>query len=150
MAYSRERCMIPTAWCGDGAMPADPINQDRTTRYHHVGTRSECMRKGFGAGAAQERIRGLPATSLQRIKYVGPQYETNFANNNIAHIHNTQQLIAFANANNQMQLTRLIIRGCTKTNGILDRRAFNSVIMFLDDRNINHQRLPRCKKVRVE
>lgn len=150
MAYSRDRCMIPTAYCGDGNIPANPISQDRTSRYHHLGSRSECMRKGFGAGAAQERVRGLPADSLQRIKYIGPQYETNFANNNIAHIHNITDLVNFAGHNNRMQLTRLLIRACTKANGVLDKRAFNCVIMYLDDHHINHQTLPRCKKVRVD
>ena len=150
MAYNRDRCLIPTAYCGDGNIPTNPVNTERTSRYHHIGTRSECMRKGFGAGAAQERIKGLPANSLQRIKYIGPQYEQNFATNNIQHIHNINQLVDYSATHNRTQITRLLMRGCRKVNGVLDRRAFNSVIMFLDDHHINHASLPRCKKVRVE
>lgn len=149
MAYTRNECMIPTAWCGDGPMPANTISQDRTSRYRHIGTRSECMKKGFGAGAAQERVKSLPPNSLQRIKYIGPQFDHNFSHNNIATIHTIDDLTHYAQSHNRTQVTRLLMRVCVKTNGVLERRAFNSVIMFLDDHHITHDRLPRCKKVRV-
>lgn len=144
MAFKSKECRIPTVWCGDGEeWPASKKGDE--IRYYRVGTRSECMKKGFGAGAASERSKYLPKSSLQNIRYVGAKYETNFGDNGIQTI---SHLRHYAKHHTREELDGLLREVYKKSNtGAFDTRAYNSTLLFLRKNGTSRSRLPRCHTI---
>ena len=134
------RCVIPTIWCGAAdAMPAG-------RGYTRVGTRQECLKKGYGAGKFGEERRHFPATSLRQIAYIGEVYAQQFAN---AGVNTLAQLTAAVNAlptANAVQLY-LVPKLTRAGNGGLDRKAFNSMVLWLHEHGVPPHKLPGCRNI---
>lgn len=133
MPLDKSKCKIPKVWCGNG----NPKNKE----YIRNGTKYECMKQGFGAGSATERLKHLPANSLQRIKYIGEKMEANFKKEKITSI---PSLITRCKKMTPDGIEKLLKRTLKKEGGSLDGRAYNSTILFLD---ANHIDTPQCKKL---
>lgn len=136
MSFKRSRCLIPSPYCGDQRNLPGPTS---TNRYTHRGTPRECLAIGIGAGRAIERTKDVPSGSLQTIKYVGPVYEALFVSKGIS---SRGQLIRYARTHTKKELFKLLRFCLSKTNGQLDRRAYNSTLMMLDDSGVEN--LPIC------
>jgi len=137
MSFEIEKCAIPTVWCGKGAPP----KRKGLKWYSKTGSRYECMKKGFGAGTVAEKRKHLPDNSLQQIPYVGDVYEKKFKRNGIS---NTGQLLQEAQNRSRTGLRTLLQRIFTKRRGGLDKRAYNSTIVFLYQHGIGH--VPSCSE----
>lgn len=133
-------CVIPSVWCGNGPVPHGIRDN---TRYTRVGTTTECMRKGIGAGMAQERLKNVPEDSLQRIKYVGEVYERNLIRERIR----TQTALRTYARNHTNQQLQALLRRCFTKNGGggVDMRAYNSTILWLYHQGIVD--LPPCVRI---
>lgn len=137
MSFNFEECAIPTVWCGDGRRPKR--KKDSETVYYRTGSRYECMKKGFGAGMYTEKKKNLPASSIQQIKYVGEVYEKRFR---LKGIKNLRGLHKHLQNSSSFQTQSLLQGVFTKKGGTLDRRAYNSTLMYLYRHGIGN--LPRC------
>ena len=135
MSFNIEKCAIPTIWCGKGAPP----KRKGLKWYAKTGSRYECMKKGFGAGAASERKKYIPNDSLQQIPYIGDVYERKFKRAGIPDI---SQLLHEAENHNKNSLKSLLQKIFTRKRGGLDKRAYNSTIVFLYQHGIGH--IPPC------
>jgi hypothetical protein len=141
MAFNKKSCAIPTVWCGDGKMPT--AHKDGMF-YTREGTRSECVKKGFGAGKYQERNAHLPKTSLLQIKYVGETYEGKFKRYGITST--TQLLKEFKSSKaNPSMIEKTLKDIFTKKDHKLDQRAYNSTLLYLYGNGIG--KLPQCSKM---
>jgi len=136
MDFDPDRCAVPCVWCGNGVLPTRIQNNKKYTRE---GTKFECMKKGFGSGMYAERAKHLPATSLQNIKYVGNEYEGKFAQRNIKTIQDLR-----TKAKNKAALTKVLKEVFTKSNGVLDKRAYNATLLYLYQHGIGN--LPQCDR----
>lgn len=137
--FRQEDCIIPEIWCGE----SNVAPKKKGKRYYKTGSRYECLKKGFGSGSNAERLNNLPANSLQRIKYVGEKHEKKFIE---AGIKTVKQLITYTSPKTPTQIQSLLKNILTKTNGILDTKAYNSTILYLHRHGISN--VPKCKKIR--
>lgn len=136
--FDREKCSIPVVYCGDKTeIPRKPFSKD--THYVRKGTSRECLSKGFGSGMITEKLKHLSIDSLQRIKYVGEKYEKKFIE---VGIKSTTSLLRIMGNSSRKEIEKSLKAILVKKNGILDMRAYNSVILFLLDNGIT--RLPEC------
>ena len=131
-------CIIPELWCGNSQNPPN----NRGKRYTRKGSSFECMKKGFGAGMYSERAKHIPEGSLMQLKYIGETYQEKF---NQRGIHNITEF-----ENSMRQASRELKRNvltfvCTKINGVVDLKAYNSLIMHLYNRGIGN--LPACIRI---
>lgn len=138
MPFKESDCIIPELWCGDG-----PIPNKKGKRYLRAGTRSECVKKGFGAGMFSEKAKELKENSLCQIKYVGETYEKKFSKKGIK---TTDDLLRKMETNTRVQIEK-ILKGIFKRGGNagLDQRAYNSTLMYLYNHGVGH--LPACSKI---
>jgi hypothetical protein len=136
MVFRPKDCRIPMMWCGNGKMPK-PTNDKF---YVRVGTRIECMKMGIGAGIHTERSKNLPENSLQKIKYVGVEYQRKFSREGIQTL---TQLQSMARKLSEDKLKTVLNRVFTRAgkSGI-DRRGYNSTLMYLYRHGNN--KLPQC------
>jgi len=139
MVFNKSACIIRKTYCGDGKVPDDT----RTVKYSRKGTRSECLKKGFGIADWQHRKKDLSANSLQQIMYIGPVYESKFKKKRIG---TTKSLINKLQPMTAAEKKEIITKCCTRANGSVDQKAVNSVLLFLHDKGVT--KLPRCKIVR--
>ena len=140
MAFRFSECAIPTVWCGKGARPArDP---EKETRYKKVGSRTECMQKGFGAGKYTEIGKRLPNNSLERIKYVNGDHVQEFRDQDIT---TTTQLINFAQ-NHTTEELQTLLRDVFGHGNTLEKKPHNAVLMYLYRHGVGE--LPRCSRIR--
>jgi hypothetical protein len=135
MPFDVSKCEIRTFYCGKGNIP------EGSTRK---GNNYECLRRGFGAGKWQERVKNLPAKSLQRIKYVGPKFEKNFKEKNI---NNTDQLISKLSIKTKDQKKKILEKIFTRKNNTIDYRGYNNVLLFLHVSGV--KKLPSCKEIEI-
>jgi hypothetical protein len=135
-------CAIPTFWCGKSKNP--PKSKDPLIKYIRAGNGYECMKKGFGAGAAKERTKSLSSSSLQNIKYVGETHEAHFKK---VGIKSTNDLVREMKWKTQAEKTSLLKRILSKSNGVLDKRAYNSTIVYLHRHGVSG--IPKCSKIIV-
>lgn len=126
-------------YCGNATTL--PARQGNASYYTRMGTRHECLKQGIGAGGAQERIKGVPADSLQRIKYITPAYDAKFAQQNIRSRHD---LITTMQRTSPDHIFKILRRILVKGNS-LDARAYNSVLLYLYEHG--NESLPPCKKI---
>lgn len=137
--FNTKTCIIPEFWCGTGEMPKD----SSTKMYRRAGTKTECLKKGFGAGKYSEKRTGLKETSLQQIKYVGEEYEKRFRAKGIR---TTTKLISemYGKTSKGIEtfLKKIFTRNSTK---VVDVRAYNSTLLFLYSHG--NGSLPQCIKI---
>jgi hypothetical protein len=140
--FDIESCKIPTVYCGTKTtLPPRQKNED--FYYTRIGTPHECMSKGFGAGINTSETKGISPNSLRKIKYVGEVYVQHFEDEGI---NNINSLIKYANNNPKGSLEKLLKRVFVKKDGVLDKRAYNSTLMYLF-RNSGQKALPVCQKI---
>lgn len=139
MTFNFRDCIIPTVWCGNGNIPTK-VSEDK--KYSRIGTRLECMKKGFGAGMYSEKKKLLSPESLQNIKYVGEIFEQNFKKNNI---HTLDDLVEFAKKKRSSEIKKVLYKVLEKKNKQFDKRAYNSVLLYL----FHHggKDLPLCRRI---
>jgi hypothetical protein len=140
MSFDVDRCSIPTVWCGSKSMPSRKKGEDKY--YVRRGTPHECMKIGVGAGIYSERKKGIPATSLQNIKYVGEVYEKNFMKKRIRSLN---ELIKYASTHSSADIKKTLSSVFKKKGGAIDQRAYNSTLMYIYRRGIHE--LPQCLKI---
>lgn len=136
------RCLIPTVWCGESDSLPPPSYQNNV-RYTRLGGRYECLKKGIGVGTVISK--SYPAGSLQNIKYIGEKHEASFFKHKIK---TTSQLISKVNTSTSSQNKKLLENVLTKSDGNVDYKAYNSVIVFLFERGIPEKLLPLCYVIR--
>ncbi len=130
-------CKIPVKYCGN--KHSIPRHQSNERRYSKKGSRNQCLNIGYLANHYQEKRKRLPSNSLRQIIYIGEIYDNKFKRRGIRNI---DVLIDTAEGLSKRELEQLLKRIFTKSNGALDKRAFNSTIMFLyKNTNIS---LPSC------
>jgi hypothetical protein len=134
MSFNKKTCQVPEIWCGD--------DDDLPSGYTKVGSRVECLRRGFGAGKYSEIRKNLPANSLQQIKYVGEKFEKSFI---AIGIKNLTQLKKEMGSKTSSQIKTIISKIATKKDGAMDVRAFNSIILYLYENGIGN--VPQCIKM---
>jgi len=140
--FNLNTCTIPTVYCG--TKKTIPKKTKNNTRYVRKGTNYECMTKGFGAGMATEKLKKLPLNSLQRIKYVGETYESNFKKKNV---NNTDQLITHIKTLEKEKVSTFLKSIFRKKDGVVDQRAYNSTLVFLYESGV-YTNLPQCSKIK--
>lgn len=133
--FDPKACEIPKIWCGKGNKP---------NNYAKTGTPYDCMKIGFGAGMHTERNKHLPPTSLQNIKYVGDTFEKRFAKKKIT---STTLLLKFATKSSKLQIDALLKEVFIRKGCGLDKRAYNSTLMYLYQHGIASVKIPLCTKL---
>ena len=128
---NREECKIHTVYCGKAPRPP--------RGYSHKGSSYECLRQGYGAGKWAEKTKHLPLTSLMQIKFINERYQTRFKSKQI---YSQKSLLEKMNVLTLEQKKNLLKSILTLKSGNLDKRAYNSVLLFLDNHFITN--LPRC------
>lgn len=137
--FNESDCIIPEIWCGaDNKIP-----KKKGKIYYKAGNRYECMKKGFGAGTHIERNLNLPLNSLQQIKYIGETYETSFKKIGIK---NTTSLISQMKLKTTDEMSKIIKRVLTKSNNVLDVKAYNSTVLYLYKNGVPSA--PACQKIK--
>ena len=144
MAFDPRDCAIPTVYCGDKAAIPSRKRGDETY-YTRKGTSRECVSKGFGAGMATERAKHITPSSIQHIRYIGDKYAAKFNNQGIQ---TTNDLKLAIKASSVGEIQTMLNRVLTKSNGILDKKAYNSVLLWLYKNSSNvSANLPHCQKI---
>lgn len=137
--FDPDECALATVYCGSlKTLPKRKKNAD--SYYVRFGSPSECLKKGFGAGQAQERASKIDRLSLQNIKYVGEIYESRFIGKGINNIRDLAEFVKYQSSANINKLLTSIFK--RKSNTGVDGRAFNSTLLFLY-RSGNYN-LPKC------
>lgn len=134
-------CDIPVVWCGESDKP--PKKGKEGKYYYKTGSRTECLRVGFGAGTHIERNNNLPPKSLQQIKYVGEKHEKDFK---AAGITDTSKLRKEMGKRTTAEMEKILKRILVRKDGVLDARAYNSVIVYLYKNGLGA--VPACKKIK--
>ena len=131
-SFDKSRCEIKTIYCGNGTA---------TKKHSRKGTQYECLKKGFGSGLWNERMKHLPKNSIQRIPYVNDTIESRLMQYGIK----TQtQLKMFMRRLEKDEKKEFLYDMCMDK-GRMDFKAYNSILMFLFDNSI--QRLPACQPI---
>ena len=134
MTFNKKACVIRKMYCG--TQSTVPKN------YSRKGTPYECLKKGFGIADWEHRKKNLPKLSLQQIMYIGPVYEKNFKKQKIYSITGLLKKVAGITAKEKKTI---IVKGCMRSSGAVDQKAFNSIVLFLHDHGVTN--LPSCKLV---
>jgi len=138
MNFNINNCFLKTYYCGDKNKNYPFIEEK--TRYTRAGLRSECLKKGFGAGKFTELKRNISRESLLNIKYVGPIFLKKFKSVGITSI---PKLLNFVQTNNINRTRNLLERVFTDKRGTLNKNGYNSVLIFLYENG--YANLPQCK-----
>ena len=142
MSLNLDQCAIPKVWCGKHTPPKRRPGDLKY--YYKTGSRSECVKIGYGAGMYGERKKHLPTGSLQQIPYVGDVYEKKFKKMGITNKHDLRRE---ATTRSSKELGGLLKRVFTKKGGVLDKRAYNSTVVYLYQNGIGN--VPQCSKIKV-
>ena len=138
MNFDIGRCAIPTVYCGNKS-PRD-AEPGFGRRYTRKGTSHECLRIGFGAGKSVAESKGLPKTSLRKIRYIGEVYEQHLQEQGIMNIPGLKR---YAKSHQPDEIAELLRMVLVRSNGVLDGRAYNSMLLWLYQQGIS--RLPGCE-----
>lgn len=109
-------------------------------RYVRDGTRYECLKKGIGTGRIIETNKNVGSDDLLSIKYVGPKTKARLVR---AGFGTTRQLIKEMRKLGGAEIDKILTSTLVKTDGNVDWRAYNSVLLFLHERGIDD--LPSCR-----
>lgn len=131
-------CSIPEIWCGN----ENRIPKGKGKRYTKVGSRFECLKKGYGAGFATGKKERLPPTSLQHIKYIGDVHEKSFKTSGIRTLGALEKKMK---AKTPKSIELFLKSVLTKSDNVIDKRAYNSVLVYLYQHG--NSRLPQCTKI---
>lgn len=134
-------CDIPVVWCGKSDKPPKKAKEGKY--YYKTGSRTECLKVGFGAGTHTERNNNLPVDSLQQIKYVGEKHEKDFKAAGIA---TRSALHKEMKKRTTAEMEKILKRILVRSDGVLDARAYNSVIVYLYNHGVGA--VPACKKIK--
>lgn len=119
------RTDIKEVWCGTGPRPRD---------YARTGTRSECLRMGYGAGAAAGRCRGVE--DLNHLPYVTPRITRTLRDNDITTVTDFLTFVMRLDYRETKELIRSIYgREC-------DAKTFNSMCRYLYKNRVPIQCIP--------
>jgi len=140
MSSNIDKCIIKQVWCGDSSF--ENIPQHKKKNYSKMGTRNDCLKKGFGAGSNIEKRKTLNQNSLQQIPYVGQKFEEKFISHGINNIDNLLNLLKFKTSNEKKDILKIVLKN---KDGVLNLKAYNSTIMFLYNKGILN--LPECKNI---
>lgn len=136
-----KRCKIPVLYCGDKEeLPEEGPSENEY--YARKGTSGECLKKGFGAGMYSERNKNLPNTSIRNIKYVTEVQEENFKSMGVK---NLSQLKKEAKKGNFKDTLKAVLL----KNGVFDKRAYNSVLLWLYNHGTDEKELPTCYALKI-
>jgi len=136
--FNINKCLIPTIYCGKGSYKSvSPSNN--YSKYIKKGSPSECIKKGIGAGIYIEKKKNLTKNSLQNIPYIGPVFEKNFKSHKITTLSKLEEYIEDSSIS---KIKKMLTDVCTKSNGQIDPKAYNSVILYLYYKG--HRDLPVC------
>lgn len=138
--FKIEKCAIPELWCGISQMPK--YSSDFSVKYIRRGSVYDCLKKGIGTGKNLYKSEFLNDTSLQHIKYIGEYYDSQFSKYNIK---SKQQLINKTKNLSSLGISKLLKKILVTKKGILDKRAYNSVILFLYKNGISN--VPSCSNI---
>ena len=136
--FDTDNCLIPTVYCGKGNIP----RKKNGKRYVRRGTPTECLRQGLGAGIYQEKNKQLDQHSIMNIKYVGEYYERKFRRQNISSLADLKNHVINMNPT---QINTFLEIVCKNRQGHVDKRVFNSVVLFLYLEGIRW--VPNCKYI---
>jgi hypothetical protein len=138
--FNIDDCLIPSVYCGNKRRIPRSSDYNRYTRR---GTAYECLRKGIGVGIYQEKDRRNKRDSLRNIRYVGTYYADRFKDERIRDIPALKRRVGRMTEGG---IKRLIERVATNRSGNIDKRTYNSVILYLY--RAGHRNVPRCKRIR--
>lgn len=143
--FDAGKCLIPTSWCGKGPLPKDP-DLKSNLKYTSIGTRDQCVQKGFGVGMYTERAKHLPEKSLQKIKYVGEVFEQRFIENGIR---DTDELLRLARRSSSLEIETVLTSVCTKKGKgrPVDYRAYNQILLWLYSAGVPQAKIPSCQEL---
>ena len=136
MSFVKSKCVIRKIYCGEKPIPHDTA----TVKYSRAGSSYECMKRGYGAALANTRQ--LTTKDVRNIKYIGDAYAKNLKRKRITSL-NT--LVSKTKNMTAAEKKALFMSCCKKSNGIVDHRAVNSLIMYLYEKGVDQ--LPACKIV---
>lgn len=142
------KCLIPTVWCGGDDARTYPFKDPQNNVvYKRKGTNHECLKKGIGVGYQKAISKDLHPDSIIGIKYIGVTYLESFSKRGLK---TKKDLINYAKKSTRKTLTSLLVSVLTKSNGELDKKAYNSVIVFLIDNKVPNSKIPQCHKIMFE
>jgi len=122
--FKRDECIEKDrVWCG---------KKENNVSKLRKGSSYECFRKGYGAGMYNEIKKDLDKNDLRNIKYIGERYYKRFLKENVKNLND----ILFVAKNFPHLLTKFLSKILKDKNGNIDKRAFNSVLLFIDDNNV--------------
>ena len=130
MPFKRKDCIVRRVYCGEGRRYSKEIYSRRGSRY-------ECLKKGFGIGAYSNQK--LKENSLQHIYYVGDYYEKRFKRKGVRTLNGLIRRLKPMSADEKHKFLKQV---CKKSDGVIDQRVINSVLLFLHDNGV--RRLPKC------
>jgi hypothetical protein len=136
MGFNPRNCVEYSLWCGKTEMPRG-IKDNKL--YYRNGSSSECLKVGFGAGIYSEKRRHYAPDDLRQIRYIGDKYTSNLSK---IKIKTTTQLISKMKTLTVQEKQKILQKALTKEGGILDKRAYNSVLFYLHLQGVS--RLPQC------
>lgn len=140
--FNYEECLIPSVYCGSNTTFPN-IDRVGGIRYERKGTAPECLKKGFGAGMMIERAKNSKSV-FKDIKYLDPKYIKNMSDDKETPVDTLSELMGRAQSLTTIEFNLFLRRNLVK-NGSLDKRAYNSVLMYLYNHGIDV--LPRCEKI---
>ena len=137
-SFNKSLCQMKSIWCGNADKIPDP------NKYSHIGSRSECMRKGFGAGMSIERKKHISPTSLQNIPYIGDKMEERFIDYGITTISELEELLSQLDSKDIIDfLSEVLIKRSRSKIIALNTKAYNSVLLYFYEK-YNLGNLPSC------
>lgn len=139
MTFDPRKCIEYSLWCGKKTMPKEIKNNKL---YYRKGSSTECLKIGIGAGIAQEKKNHYKEEDVRNIRYIGDQYALNFKKK--YKISTLTQLITKIKSSTKEEKKKILQGALTRRNGGLDKRAYNSVLIYLYNRRISN--LPPCIK----
>lgn len=134
-AFNEKNCAIPSTWCGDSETV--PKTNNGETYYTRPGTKSECLKKGIGAGTFIERNKSLGSDSLQNIKYLGPKQEAALAEAGVKNLSGLVREMKRMSADEIDDFLRRVVGSDTKVK--------NSVLLYLYRHGMSD--IPQCTKI---
>ena len=130
MPFKKNDCIIRKTYCGTGKLPQD---------HYRKGTPNECLRKGYGAADWNTKKKNQSPNSLQQIHYIGGTFDARFKR---FKIYTQKSLLTRMQSLSAPEKRILLKKVLVKKDGVVDQRAFNSVVLFLHSHKIKN--LPSC------
>jgi hypothetical protein len=130
MSFNVEDCE-GRMWCGSDAKI--PLNKIKGDSY-------SCMRRGFGKGAHVERTKLLDPSDLRTVPYMNQYAIEKLAKYKVT---TKPQFLSMIVRLKNPQSTKKLLEQIVPENP----KAFNGIVLFLYNSNINPQFLPTCVKI---